>query len=109
MAGTIKIRAPWVMKRMETNLAGKITVSNETPTVDLLPDPPAPEQPPLAKHCVVTEAFRGSSPNHPSSVFVNYGCPKCSKSFRIALDNAWPGNKIIQCECGESITLPLAL
>src|SRR6266481_2396961 len=67
-----------------------------------IPDPPVPEQPPLAKDCIVTEAYRGPSPNSPSSVFINYKCPKCSKSHRIALDNVWPGHKIIQCECGEN-------
>jgi len=46
MGGTdpIKVQAPWAMKRMETNLAGKIIVTDEKPTVDLLPDQPAPEQ-----------------------------------------------------------------
>jgi hypothetical protein len=47
MVGTIKIQAPWTMKRLETDSAGKITVSDETPTVDLLPDPPKEPEPPL--------------------------------------------------------------
>jgi len=106
--GTIKIQAPWVMKRMESNSAGKITVTDETPTVNLLPDPPAPEQPPLAEHCVVTEKFCDGGPGHPFSLFVNYQCSVCNQHHRIALDNVpGPGNRVIQCECGAKATLPL--
>ncbi len=106
MVGPIK--APWSMKRMESNSAGKITVTEETPTVDLLPDPPAPEQPPLAD-CKVTEAFQDGGPGHSWSLFVNYQCSVCNQHHRIALDNiTGPGNRVIQCECRESITLPLS-
>ncbi len=55
-------QAPWAMKRMETNSTGKTTVTEEKPTVDLLPDPPAPEKPPLAEECVVTDVFRDGGP-----------------------------------------------
>jgi len=109
MAGhePIKIQAPWVMRRMESRHDG-IIVTDETPTVDLLPDKPAPEQPPLVE-CVITETFCDGGPGHPFSLFVNYKCSKCRKSYRVALDGVFgPGNKIIQCECGKSITLPLA-
>jgi len=109
MAGTIKIQAPWAMKRMETTNEGKVIVSNESTTVDLLPDAPVPEQPPLAQYCVVTDKFRDGGPNFPWSIFVNYVCPVCNQSHRVVLDSVFaPGNKIIQCECGEKITLPLA-
>ncbi len=103
----IKIQAPWAMKRMETTNEGKVTVSNETPTVDLLPDAPAPEQPPLVEECVITERFCDGGPGHPFSLYVNYRCPICDQTYRIALDNIWPGNKVVECECHEKITLPL--
>ncbi len=112
MVGTdepIKIQAPWAMQRMETRNDGKIIVTDETPTVDLLPDPPVREQPPLAKTCVVTEKFCDGGPGHPFSLFVNYRCGVCDQSYRVALDGVFgPGNRVIQCECGENVTLPLA-
>ena len=110
MVGTdepIKIQAPWAMQRMETRNDGKIIVTDETPTVDLLPDPPVPEQPPLAKDCTVTDKFREGH-GHPFSLFINYRCPICDQFHRIALDNVFgPGNRVIRCECGEKVTLGL--
>jgi hypothetical protein len=108
MAGHEPIKAPWVMKRMEVH-GGKIVVTDETPTVDLLPDPPVPEQAPLVEECVITERFCDGGPGHPFSLFVNYQCGVCDQSYRVALDGVFgPGNKIIKCECGEKILLPLA-
>ncbi len=76
--------------------------------IDEIPDTPVPEQPPLAKHCIVTDKFREGH-GHPFSLFVNYTCPVCNQFHRIALDNIpGPGDRIVQCECGKSITLPLA-
>src|SRR6266436_792354 len=49
-----------------------------------IPDTPVPEQPPLAKHCVVTDKFREGH-GHPFSLFVNYTCPVCNQFHRIAL------------------------
>jgi len=113
MAGTderepIKVQAPWAMKRMETTNEGTISVTNETPTVDLLPDTPAPEQPPLVEECVITERFCDGGPGHPFSLFINYRCGICDKFYRIALDGVFgPGDRVIQCECHASIRLNL--
>jgi hypothetical protein len=70
-----------------------------------IPDAPVPDQPPLAKDCVVTDKFPRD--HGLWSVFVNYRCSICDQSHRIALDVLGPGNKIIQCECNEQITIPL--
>jgi predicted Zn finger-like uncharacterized protein len=95
------------MKRMETNSAGNIIVTEEKPIE--IPDKPKEPEPPLADKCVVTDKFCDGGPGHPFSLFVNYRCPSCDQSYRIALDNIpGPGNKIVQCECGNKITLPLA-
>ncbi len=107
MVGTIKVQAPWAMKRMVTNHEGKITVTNENPIE--IPDKPKEPEPPLATQCVVTEKFRDGGPGHPFSLFVNYRCLSCDQSYRVALDGVFgPGNRIVKCECGAKTTLPLA-